>query len=118
MHCTKPKKVTLRMAWYDNAARLLRAKRVSNAEIGRRLDMTGQAISLKLAGKRPTSLTEAKVFAEFAGVTVAEMLGEDAYLIEARDEKELIELFRLLTPAQRKQWLAYGRFLAAKTDDA
>lgn len=52
------------------------------------------------------------------GVSVAEMLGEDAYLIEARDEKELIELFRLLTPAQREQWLAYGRFLAAKADDA
>lgn len=106
------------MAWYDNAARLLRAKGVSNAEIGRRLNMSGQAISLKLAGRRRTSVTEAKVFAEFAGVSVAEMLGEDAYLIEARDEKELIELFRLLTPAQREQWLAYGRFLAAKADDA
>lgn len=105
------------MAWYDNAARLLRAKGVSNAEIGRRLDMSGQAISMKLAGKRPTSVTEAKVLADFAGVSVAEMLGEDAYLIEVRDEKELIELYRLLTPQQREQWLAYGRFLAAKSDD-
>src|SRR5690348_10594101 len=120
LRCTAQnrKKVTPRMAWYDNAARLLRAKGVSNAEIGRRLDMSGQAISLKLAGKRRTSVTEAKVFAEFAGVTVAEMLGEEAYLIEVRDEKELIELYRLLTPAQREQWLAYGRFLAAKTEDA
>lgn len=106
------------MAWYNNAARLLRANGISNAEIGRRLNMTGQAISLKLAGKRPTYVSEAKVLADLAGVTVAEMLGEDAYLIEARDEKELIELYRLLTPAQREQWMAYGRFLAAKTDDA
>lgn len=104
------------MAWFDNAARLLRAKGVSNAEIGRRLNMSGQAISLKLAGKRPTSVSEAKVFADFAGVTVAEMLGEDAYLIEVRDEKELIELYRLLTPEQQQQWLAYGRFLAVKNN--
>lgn len=118
MHFPDQKKSDPRMAWFDNAARLLRAKGVSNAEIGRRLDMSGQAISLKLSGKRRTSVSEAKVFADFAGVSVAELLGEDAYLIEVRDEKELIELYRLLTPAQRDQWLAYGRFLAAKGDGA
>lgn len=104
------------MAWYDNTARILKAKGVSNAEIGRRLNITGQAVQMKLAGKRPTTVTEAKVFAEFAGVAVAEMLGEDAYLIEVRDEIELVELYRLLTPKQREEWLAYGRYLAAKPE--
>lgn len=104
------------MPWYDSAARILKAKGVSNAEIGRRLNITGQAVQMKLAGKRPTTVTEAKVFAEFAGVAVAEMLGEDAYLIEVRDEIELVELYRLLTPAQREQWLAYGRFLANRDE--
>jgi transcriptional regulator with XRE-family HTH domain len=103
------------MPWYENTARILKAKGVSNAEIGRRLNITGQAVQMKLAGKRPTTVTEAKVFADFAGVAVAEMLGEDAYLIEARDEIELVELFRLLTPKQRTEWLAYGRFLAAQS---
>lgn len=104
------------MSWFDNAARILKAKGVSNAEIGRRLNITGQAVQMKLAGKRPTTVTEAKVFADFAGVTVAEMLGEDAYLIEVRDEIELVDLYRLLTPAQREQWLAYGRFLAKQPE--
>ena len=72
---------------------------------------------MKLAGKRPVNVAEAKVIAEFAGLTVAEMLGEDAYLIEVRDEIELVELYRLLTPKQRAEWLAYGRFLAAQSDD-
>jgi len=102
------------VAWYEKTARILNDKGVSNAEIGRRLDMSGQAVQMKLAGKRKTTVTEAKVFAEFAGITVAEMLGEDAYLIEVRDEIELVELYRLLAPAQREQWLAYGRFLAGE----
>ena len=72
---------------------------------------------MKLAGKRKTTVTEAKVFAEFAGITVAEMLGEDAYLIEVRDEIELVELYRLLTAKQRVEWLAYGRFLASQKSD-
>lgn len=100
------------MAWYENAARLLQVKNVSRAEIGRKLNITGQAVTLKLQGRRPTTVSEAKVFAEFAGVSVAEMLGEEAYLIEAKTEIELIELFRLLTAEQREQWLAYGKFLA------
>jgi len=104
------------MPWYTDAARKLKAKGVSNAAIGRRLNITGQAVQMKLAGKRPTTVTEAKVFAEFMGVPVAEMLGEDAYLIEVRDEIELVELYRPLTPAQREQWLAYGRFLASANE--
>lgn len=105
------------MAWYEKAARKLKANGVSNAEIGRRLNITGQAVQMKLAGKRPTTVTEARVFAEYMGVTVAEMLGEEAYLIEVRDEIELVELYRLLTPEQRVQWLAYGRFLASGSKD-
>jgi len=105
------------MPWYENTARILKAKGVSNAEIGRRLNITGQAVQMKLAGTRPTTVTEAKIFAEFAGIPVAEMLGEDAYLIEVRDEIELVELYRLLTPKQRAEWLAYGRFLATQSDD-
>jgi len=105
------------MPWYENTARILKAKGVSNAEIGRRLNITGQAVQMKLAGRRPTTATEAKIFAEFAGIPVAEMLGEDAYLIEVRDELQLVESYRLLTPQQRAEWLAYGPFLATQSDD-
>ena len=99
------------MAWYENAARLLQAKRVSRAAIGRKLNITGQAVTLKLQGRRPTTVSEAKIFADFAGVSVAEMLGEEAYLIEAKTEIEMVELFRLLTPAQQLQVMAYARFV-------
>ena len=92
-----------KMHWYERAAELLRVRGVSRAEIGRRLGISGQAVTLKLQGERPTTVPEAKVFAEFAGVSVSELLGEEAFLIEARDEVEMIELWRLLTPEQRAQ---------------
>lgn len=101
------------MAWFDDAARLIEARGFSRAEIGRRLNITGQAVTLKLQGKRPTNVTEARVFAEFAGVSVSEMLGEEAYLIEARDELEVMELFRLLSPEQRKRLVEYAKFMLA-----
>lgn len=101
------------MHWYERAAELLRLRGVSRAEIGRRLGISGQAVTLKLQGERPTTVPEVKVFAEFAGVSVSELVGEEAFLIEARDEKEMIELWRLLNPEQRNQVLAIMRSLAS-----
>lgn len=99
------------MHWYERAAALLASRRVSRAEIGRRLGISGQAVTLKLQGERPTYVPEIRVIAEFAGVSVSELLGEEAHLIEARDEIELIELWRLLTPEQRSQVSAIIRSL-------
>ena len=99
------------MAWFEKAAKLIKARGGKRAEIGRRLNITGQAVTLKLQGKRPTNVEEAKVFAEFAGVSVSEMLGDDAYLIEARDEVEMVELFRLLSVEQRKRLMEFARFM-------
>jgi transcriptional regulator with XRE-family HTH domain len=101
------------MAWFTKAAQLIDARKFSRAEIGRRLNITGQAVTLKLQGKRPTNVTEAQVFAEYAGVSVSEMLGDEAYLIEARDEVELVELFRLLTADQRSRLMDFAKFMLA-----
>lgn len=102
-----------KMHWYERAAELLSRKGVSRAEIGRRLGISGQAVTLKLQGERPTYVPEIKVIAEFAGVSVSELVGEEAFLIEARDEVELIELFRMLTVEQRVQVIGIMKSLAA-----
>jgi transcriptional regulator with XRE-family HTH domain len=102
-----------KMHWYERAAALLEQKGVSRAEIGRRLGITGQAVTLKLQGERPTYVPEVRVIAEFAGVSVSELLGEEAHLIEARDEIEMIEMWRLLSAEQRSQVMAIMRSLAS-----
>lgn len=101
------------MHWYERVAAELRKHRVSNAEVGRELDMSGQAITLKLQGKRPVNVDELQVFARFARMSVAEALGDDAVVIELRDEQDLITLYRLLTPEQRKMLLGLAQQLAA-----
>jgi len=106
------------MHWYERVAAALRMKGVSNAEVGRELKLTGQAITLKLQGKRPVSVQELQVIVRMAGMTVPEALGDDAVVIELKDEMDLIELFRLMTPEQRTRFLANARDAVAAVQAA
>jgi transcriptional regulator with XRE-family HTH domain len=90
------------MHWYERVAAGLDAKGVSKAAVGRELGMTGAAITHKLQGQRPTNIDELKVMCRLAGLSVSEALGDEAVVIELRDEIDLVELYRLLTPEQRK----------------
>jgi hypothetical protein len=77
--------------------------------VGRELGITGQAITQKLQGKRPTYVEELEVMARWAGMTVAEALGDDAVVIEIRDEMDLVKLYRLMTPEQRERFMGMAR---------
>lgn len=104
--------------WNERAAAALRDRGVSKAEVGRNMKpkVSGQAISLKLQGKRPVSVDELQVIARLAGMTVAELLGDDV-IIDLEDEKDLILLYRLLSPTQRTMLVQVAQqFLAARKD--
>lgn len=101
------------MRWYERLSLALDARSLSNAEVGRRLGISGQAVGMKLRGERGVSVEELKDLARLAGLTVSEVVGDDAVVIDVQDEKDLIELYRLLTPEQRQHWLGLGRALAA-----
>lgn len=101
--------------WHDRVASALRLRGVSNAEVGRAMTppMTGQAITLKLQGKRPVSVDELRVFARMAGLTVSEALGDDV-IIELKDEQEVIELYRELSEAQKAAFREMLRATASR----
>lgn len=101
------------MRWYERIAAALDARQVSRAEVGRRMtpQVTGQAITQKLQGKRPVSVEELKVMAGLAGMTVSEAVGDDAVVIEIRDEMDLVELFRELSREQQQMILNLMRGL-------
>ncbi len=103
------------MRWYERIAASLRLRGVSNAEVGRNMTpaVTGQAITLKLQGKRPVTVDELQVMARMGGLSVAEALGDDV-VIELQDEKDVIELYRLLSDAQKQAFLAMLRASAAQ----
>ena len=100
------------MHWYVRVAASLREKKVSNAEVGRELGISGQAITLKLQGKRPVTVEELKVMSRLAGLTVAEAVGDSAVVLDLKDEMDLIELYRLLTPDQRRMLLGLAQQFA------
>ena len=105
------------MRWFERVAAALEAKGISKAAVGRELGITGSAVTHKLQGARPTNIDELKVMARLAGLTVAEAVGDDAVVIELRDEMDLVELYRLLTPEQRKMILGLMQGLASPTQD-
>lgn len=98
-----------KMNWLERLSNGFDAHKVNRAEVGRELGITGPAVTMKLQGKRPTYVNELQVFARYAGMSVAEALGDDAVVIEVRDEMELVELYRLMTPEQRQRWVAVGK---------
>lgn len=102
------------MRWYERIAAAFDARGVNRAEVGRELGITGQAITLKVQGKRPVTVDELKVLARFAGLSVSEVIGDDAVVIDLEDEKDLIELYRLLTPEQRQMFLGMMRQFASR----
>lgn len=106
------------MRWYERIASAFEARKVNRAEVGREIGITGQAVTLKLQGKRPVSVEELKVLARFAGLSVAEAVGDDAVVIELKDEQDLIELYRLLTPEQRAMLLNLARQLVTTAPPA
>lgn len=97
------------MNWLERLSSAFESRKVNRAEVGRELGITGPAVTMKLQGKRPMFVNELQVIARFAGMSVAEALGDDAVVIEVRDEMELVQLYRLMTPEQRQRWVAVGR---------
>lgn len=102
------------MRWYERVAAGMALKSVSAAEAGRRLGISGQAVGLKLRGERGVSVDELKALAAMAGLSVAEAVGDDVVVIDLQDEKDLIELYRLLNPEQRKMLLGLAAQLAGQ----
>lgn len=47
--------------------------------------------------------------ARWAGMTVAEALGDDAVVIEVRDEMDLVTLYRSMTPEQRERFMGMAK---------
>lgn len=106
------------MRWFERLAIALSDKGISAAEAGRRLGISGQAVGLKLRGERGVSVDELKALARMAGLTVSEVVGDDAVVIDLQDERDLIELYRLLNTEQRKMLLGLAAQLAGKDNPA
>ena len=100
------------MDFYERIAAAFDARGVNRAQVGRETGMTGQAVTLKLQRKSAVTPHEIEVYARYAGLKVSEALGDDAVVLEKRDEQELVELYRRMSPEARRAFFGVGREMA------
>lgn len=97
------------MDFYERIDEAFNRLKVNRAQVGRETGgKTGQAVTQKLQRKSAVTPAEIEVYARHAQMTVSEALGEFAVVIEAGDEQDVVRLYRLMTPDQRKRWLGVG----------
>lgn len=110
------------MRWYERVAQAIANRGLGPKEVGAALGVTPQNAGQKLQGKRGVSVDELKILADLAGMSVSEAVGDDAVVIDLEDEKDLIELYRLLNPEQKRNVLNLIRDVAKvatpKDDDS
>lgn len=97
-----------KMDFYERIAAAFDRLKVNRAQVGRETGVTGQAVTQKLQRKSAITPFEIAVYARHARMTVAEALGDNAVVLEKKDEQDLIELYRSLTPEQRAALFGVG----------
>lgn len=109
------------MDFYERISEAFDRLGVNRAQVGRETGISGQAVTQKLKRKSAVTPDEIKVYAQHAQMAVAKALGELAVVIELKDEQDVVTLYRMMTPEQRKQWTGIGMAVVgidAVPDDA
>lgn len=87
--------------WFDRANALLEGRGVTRVTVGEALGQSPQSASLKLSGKRPTTVDEIAIIARLAGVSVSELVFDDESFVRSLEEEEWLKLFRMLSVNDR-----------------
>lgn len=95
--------------WFDRVNALLKAKGLTRVIVGKALGISPQAVSLKLSGKRPTSVVEIEVIAGLMGMTGAELVMGDEQYMSSSDEFDLVLEYRRLPAEQQAAFRALLR---------
>lgn len=106
------------MDFYERIADAFDRHHVNRAQVGRETGVTGQAVTQKLQRKSAITPAEIRVYAQHAKMSVSEALGEGAVVLDLKDEQDLIELYRLLTPEQRRILFGVAAQMAGQSTPA
>lgn len=101
----------------DNIKLLLKEKDVTQAELARRLGMTTGGINHYIKGKRTPSVKQLKRIARALGVTVQDIIKDDALITASDAERELLELIRAMPEPQQAAAVALLRSIAPQEED-
>lgn len=100
------------MDFYERIDDAFNRLKVNRAAVGRETGITGQGVTQKLKKKSAVTPHEIEVYARYAQMSVAEALGEGSVVLEKKDEIDAVELYRRMTPEQKRMWLGVGGQMA------
>lgn len=90
--------------WNLKAKRIMKGV-VTMQQMADRLHITKGAVSLKLNGKRETSLDEIREIAKMLGITFTELVESDPRVAVNQKEKECIDAFRSIASEDQQKIL-------------
>lgn len=92
------------MNWRQRLKAALRAKAISYEQVGEKLNLSFGAVGHRLNGRIEPSLAEIKVMCEMAGISIAELVSDSAFLVADKAEITILEKIRELSPDQRQMF--------------
>lgn len=87
--------------WYDRAKKLMKKKKISMERMGKHLNLGQSSMSMKLSGKRDSSIDDVKMIADVLGVALSELVEGDNTFIINDTEKRYLEVFRSMSETEK-----------------
>ncbi len=85
-------------------------------DVASRLHITKGAVSLKLSGKRDTSLDEIREIAKMLGITLTELCEHDPRVAINENEKQAIDIIRSQPEDKQKELLLILKALTTSSE--
>lgn len=99
----------------DNIKRYREAKRMTQSDLAKLLEVTDKAVSSWELGTREPRMVYVEAMAKFFNITKTQLWGWDEEILTA-SQSDRLSVFSALSPAAQEQALQYMRFLAAQED--
>ena len=102
--------------WYIKARSILKSKGLRYIDIAQALGVTESAVGHYLTGRREPTLEIIRKIAAMCGQSLSELVGEDPRFLVDENEKQLIDLLRKLSEAEKQAALKIIKALAEDQD--
>lgn len=99
--------------WYENLAAAIRKSGLTQRQIAARLGVQQATISNWIRGERTPNVESIQKLARVLGMSIHEMLGDQAIILERDIERKLIAIIRNLSEEDERHLLRIAESLAA-----
>ena len=88
--------------WAIKARQALKQKGITFKDVGVELGLSESMVSRQLAGKRNVNMRQIKVYTRMLGMSLSELIGEDAVFITDDKQLKAVELIKEI-PEDKKE---------------